>query len=320
MAITYRTAAETAASSTSPRSVSTTGVTSGDLVILAVCLANNIGSANITPPSGFSLIADSSVADTPSIHLYSKVAGGSEPASYSVSWTGGGNGSIVLLAIYSSLALTLNVDDVGAQHNASGDRLWPSINATYANEFLACFAVLGTNTATTPHAGMDERIDQANGVRGYLMTETLGSSGATGTRTGTGTASTSSTVSITLSEQAITAGANITLDAVTLSATGTVAIQGAADITLGAVTVVATGLLPPPAATGFEASPITTSRIDLAWQYEGQTINGWQVERSPNGEDTWTLLDTLAADAREYSDEGLAANTRYYYRVRPFRS
>lgn len=204
MAIQYRTSHEGSFSGASPRVVSTTGVVSGDTVLLALCFDSAISS--YTPPAGFTLVSGSSVLDTPSIYIYAKVAGGSEPGTYSVSWTGGGGGELGLLAIYSDLALTLSINVAGAQHNASGDRLWPSITTTASNAFLACFAAVSTNTNTTPHAGMTERLDLANGLRVYLMTQTLGAAGATGTRTGTGTASVSSAASVAVTEDTHFAG------------------------------------------------------------------------------------------------------------------
>lgn len=337
MAIQYRTSHETGFSGGTPRTVSTTGVVSGDLVLLALCFANAISS--YTPPSGFTLVASSSVTDTPSIYIYAKIAGGSEPGTYSLSWTGGGEGEIGLLSLYSDLGLTLAVNVAAAQHNASGDRLWPSIVTTVSNAFLACFATLLTNTATTPHAGMTERLDLANGLRVYLMTATVVAAGATGTRTGTGTASVSSAVSVAVGEPVIfgtaaiqldaltlaatgvvhvRAGADITLDALTLVAMGKVAVKGAAAITLAPLTMVATGQGPPFVPTSFTATAISASRIDLSWEDTGPNITGYEVERSLNGTTGWALIGTTPDTI--YTDDGLAQNTHYYYRVRAYRS
>lgn len=356
MAIQFRTAHETANTGGTPRSVSTTGVVSGDLVLLAICFDSPISS--YTPPAGFTLVASSSVFDTPSIYIYAKVAGGSEPSTYSVSWTGGGGGELGLLAIYSDLGLALFIDVAAAQHNTSGDRLWPSLTTTVASAFLACFAALTTNTPTTPHAGMSERLDLANGLRMYLMTQVLGAAGATGTRTGTGTASVSSAVSVAVAEPGVHGTAAITLDAVSLAAAGTVAIKGAAAITLGAVALVATGVVPvqagadillaaltlvaagkvaikgaaaiqlgsvtlaaaglgPPwVPTDFSAVAVTGSRIDLSWTDEGPAISGFNIERSPTGVGSWVQIATVGAAVRSYADEGLLENTEYWYRIR----
>lgn len=317
MAVVYRTSAQTVSSGASPRTVSSTGVVSGDLVILCLCLANALAPTSI--PSGFTLIASSGITDTPSIYLYSKVAGGSEPGTYSFSWASG-EGEVGMLALHSDLSLDLVVDALGAQHNASGDRLWPSISLTHAASFLACFAAVATNTGTTPNAGMTERLDLANGLRVYLMTQALSSAGATGTRTGTGTASVSAAVSIAIAEQSVTAGLDVTLDAITLAAAGKVAIKGAVAVTLAAVTLSAAGLGPPPAPTDLAPAALTASSITIAWSYSGQVVNGFKVERSLTGVGSWSEIASVDADTFVFIDTGLAQNTTYYYRVRAFRS
>jgi titin len=70
-----------------------------------------------------------------------------------------------------------------------------------------------------------------------------------------------------------------------------------------------------PATPGsFTATSVSASRIDLAWaDVDGES--GFVIERSLNGT-TWSALTTVAADQTTYSDTGLAAGTRYYYRVR----
>lgn len=356
MAIQFRIARETANAGGTPRTVSTTGVVSGDLVLLAICFDSPISS--YTPPSGFTLVASSSVFDTPSIYLYAKIAGGSEPSTYSVSWTGGGGGELGLLAIYSDLGLALFVDVAAAQHNASGNRLWPSLTTTVTGAFLACFAALTTNTATTPDAAMTERLDLANGLRVYLMTQLLGAAGATGTRTGTGTASVSSAVSVAVAEPGVHGAAAISLDAIALAAAGTVAVKGAAAIQLGALTLAATGVVPvqagadillapmtlvaagqvkvqgaaaitlspvtlagaglgPPwVPTDFSAVAVTGSRIDLSWADDGPSISGFNIERSPTGIGSWVQIATVGAAVRSYADEGLPENSERFYRIR----
>ena len=48
------------------------------------------------------------------------------------------------------------------------------------------------------------------------------------------------------------------------------------------------------------------------------TEDGFIVERSPNGVDTWTQIGTPAANATSFNDTtaGLVVATPYYYRVR----
>src|SRR5206468_9904874 len=70
-----------------------------------------------------------------------------------------------------------------------------------------------------------------------------------------------------------------------------------------------------PATPGsLSASSISASRIDLSWaDVDGET--GYIIERSTNGT-TWSQIATPGADSTTYSDTGLVAGTKYYYRIR----
>ena len=64
---------------------------------------------------------------------------------------------------------------------------------------------------------------------------------------------------------------------------------------------------------GFEPDVVAT-RIDLSWaDVDGE--NGYILERSTNGT-TWSQIATPGADSTSYSDTGLVAGTKYYYRLR----
>ncbi|MVM39319.1 hypothetical protein GO730_20045 [Spirosoma sp. HMF3257] len=59
----------------------------------------------------------------------------------------------------------------------------------------------------------------------------------------------------------------------------------------------------------------STTQINLTWTgVSGAT--SYQLERSPNGNDSWTKIADPAGSATNYSDAGLTPNTRYYYRLR----
>ena len=63
------------------------------------------------------------------------------------------------------------------------------------------------------------------------------------------------------------------------------------------------------------ASAASATQINLSWAgVSGATA--YQLERSPNGNDTWTKIADPISNATSYSDAGLTPNTRYYYRLR----
>lgn len=271
MAVQVR-AAAISATGGSPRTVPSTGVVAGDTVLFHVGLGTNIAPTSL--PAGATLIAGSEITGTDNIRIYAKVAGGSEPATYDVTFASG-NGTVGMLALYSDTAAALFIDAVANQTNGSGDRLWPSVTTTVVNSVLACFASLASSLGTTPTAGMDERYDGGSDPRAYLMTDEIAAAGAVGTRTATGVASTSKCVAIAIAEV----------------------------------------LTPPPdAPTGLVATPITGSRIDLSWTHDGLNTDNYSVEQSPNGSTGWVEVGTPTLT--NFSVNGLAQNTTYYFRVR----
>lgn len=65
--------------------------------------------------------------------------------------------------------------------------------------------------------------------------------------------------------------------------------------------------------TGLTATSTSNIQIDLEWNdVEGET--GYRIDRSINGT-TWTQLTEPEADEESFSDTGLTANTKYYYRI-----
>lgn len=317
MTVLERAHASGVSSSTSPRSVTKpAGIQNDDLILLTCHLTAAI--APSTFPSGFTLVE--STTDTPGIFVYSKIADGSEAATFTFTFASG-QGIVDMIVLYSDTATPLIVNDSASQHNASStDREFPSVTTTKSNAYLACFGALSSNVASAPPSGMTEIIDNNAGLRNYLMVETVASTGATGTRTATGTAAISVTATIAVVEDINFIGADITLGALTLVATATAPVTADADITLGAVTSSGEGATPPATPTGFTATPISASRIDLAWAQSGSNFDGFELERSPNGSTGWALIVAPGAADRSYSDTGLAANTTYYYRLRSFRN
>ncbi len=71
---------------------------------------------------------------------------------------------------------------------------------------------------------------------------------------------------------------------------------------------------PPPAPSGFKATTLSTSRLDLSW-LDGARETGYRIERSADGGTSWAPIATLAVNTTSYSDLGLAADTEYGYRL-----
>ena len=75
----------------------------------------------------------------------------------------------------------------------------------------------------------------------------------------------------------------------------------------------------PAAPSNLAASATSTSTISLTWTDNSTNESGFKVERSPDGT-TFTQVATPGAGASSYSDSGLAAETKYYYRVYAYNS
>ena len=83
---------------------------------------------------------------------------------------------------------------------------------------------------------------------------------------------------------------------------------------------VANGSTEPPdgGPSGLSASPVSASRIDLAWNDGASNESGYRVERSANGTTGWSVVAQLPIDSQSFSNTGLAASTTYFYRVSAF--
>jgi hypothetical protein len=71
----------------------------------------------------------------------------------------------------------------------------------------------------------------------------------------------------------------------------------------------------PAAPAGLTATPASSSAISLAWTDNSNNETGFDIERSADNVN-WAALATVGSNSQSYSNTGLAASTRYYYRVR----
>ena len=73
----------------------------------------------------------------------------------------------------------------------------------------------------------------------------------------------------------------------------------------------------PTAPTTLSVSVVSSSSLKLTWSDKSTNETGFKIERSPNGT-TFTEIATVGASVITFSDAGLAASTKYYYRVRAY--
>jgi T5SS/PEP-CTERM-associated repeat protein len=79
--------------------------------------------------------------------------------------------------------------------------------------------------------------------------------------------------------------------------------------------------LPPTAPSALGAIPFSSTRIDLAWTDNAGNENGFKVERAPDNSGapgSFAEIATTLFNVTSYSDIGLVAATKYWYRVRAF--
>ena len=72
----------------------------------------------------------------------------------------------------------------------------------------------------------------------------------------------------------------------------------------------------PNAPSGFSVSYLSDTSLSLSWTDNADNELNFELDRSPNGVDTWTSLSDPAANATSATDTGLTVDTTYYYRLR----
>ncbi|MBD2700809.1 fibronectin type III domain-containing protein [Spirosoma sp. BT702] len=72
---------------------------------------------------------------------------------------------------------------------------------------------------------------------------------------------------------------------------------------------------PPAAPQNLVATAVSITQINLTWTAVPNATN-ILIERSPNGNDGWTQIASVAGNVTTYEDKNLSQNTRYFYRIR----
>ena len=121
--------------------------------------------------------------------------------------------------------------------------------------------------------------------------------------------------------QIATTGANVTTYSNTSLASGTTytyrvrAYDGPND-SAWSNTASATTPTGPPAPSSLTATPVTPSRIDLAWTDNSSTEQGFKIERSTGG--SWSVIASVGANVTSYANTSLTSGTVYSYRVKAY--
>lgn len=326
MAIQFRsTTFLTAAQTTTITINAPAGIVAGDLILLHLRTTNSVAPTSV--PSDFVLIPGSEINNTNSIRIYSKVAGSSEPPSYSFTLPTGETARAGAMALYADNGSALNVDASANQSGVGTTYVAPSVTTTVPNILLTIFMSLNNLSAATAGSGLTKRYDTVSSTNSIFgATEAIPAAGATGTRSVTGVSTTYRVVTIAWKEDAaptapaISGTAAIPLADVTLTAQGTALIAGASAITLEGVTLNAAGTLPPSTPDALVATGQTASSIELTWTHDGIGTEGFSIERSNNGVSEWAEIATVDDLIREYTDSGLPESTERFYRIRAFRA
>lgn len=163
-------------------------VVTGDLLVL-VYAADDGNLSAMTLPSGFTEVsATTNGADLGHLKIATKIAGGSEPASYTVGATSGASVRVDLFAIQDA-DTNLSPVVVAAQTSSSStSHVAPSVSATGPNDLLLSIASVQydanlPSVSWTPPSGMTEMTDSTDGwITTTVARQSLSGSGATGTR------------------------------------------------------------------------------------------------------------------------------------------
>ncbi|MBN1516453.1 fibronectin type III domain-containing protein [Candidatus Sumerlaeota bacterium] len=80
--------------------------------------------------------------------------------------------------------------------------------------------------------------------------------------------------------------------------------------------LVANYMEPPAAPADLSATATSQTLIQLTWTDNADDESGFELERSLNGVDSWTLITSPTANVEAYDDAPLSPATTYHYRVR----
>src|SRR2546425_1180135 len=131
-----------------------TGVASGDVLIATISVRGGTNNGAITKPSAsWNLIDRIDSLTSITLAVYSLVAGGSEPASYTWSWSTGNQKSAGGIQAFRGVDTVTPIDDHAGQSETTGSstHIAPSVNTTYGNALrVVAFADSTNFICSTP--------------------------------------------------------------------------------------------------------------------------------------------------------------------------
>jgi len=147
-----------ASSSTATLSIAKpTNTASGQVMVAFV---SGAGTTAISAPAGWTLIQDTTSGSMRQLSYY-KVAGSSEPTSYSFTSSASRNASGGITT-YSGVNSNVPIDASAEGLGASGNAVAPAVTTTSANDLVVLGASTATSTSWTAGSGVTERYDKAS--------------------------------------------------------------------------------------------------------------------------------------------------------------
>lgn len=248
----------------------------GDLLYVQVEITSTDGTPTVT---GYT--SDGNYSGVPSIYIFHKTAViGDIGANITINWPAAVSReySAIAIALFSPGGYILLVDQITEKTNTASITVgWDAITTS---QIFALVILSSSNSGTTTPTLQSSDllfIRNAASLKAGLWLGLQVNQGSTGTFSATQGGNSSNSKAVTLSIIE-----NITPDDPTsLVATGTGANQ-----------------------------------IGLTWNDASDNETGFEIERSPNGSSSWSLIHTTAADVTSYTNTGLSEYTIYYYRIR----
>ncbi|MGI5493784.1 hypothetical protein [Microtetraspora malaysiensis] len=225
-------------------------------------------------------LADSAVAgDSYLVKLWWKVAGTAEPSGWDFVQAAGADGAVIILPVRGAAG---NTPVTAKTTSGSGTALpTPGITPVGSDDLEVRFAAgvpypYGSITWTPP-SGYTKQTE--------IMSRTYNAVACATRQLASSTPTTSAD----------------------FIASGDIAARAGLTVSIASAV-----LLPP---TGLTATPVSATQINLAWGSVAQAI-AYDVQRQRWDGTAWTAEQTTRVQATTLADTGLAAATRYRYRVR----